>query len=170
MPMKISQVVAMGINNEIGMNNALLWHLPNDMRFFKNITWGMPVVMGRKTYTSIAGKPLPGRFNIVLTNNPNFDPMDTKVQIAKTLEQSVELAKETDCKEVFIIGGGEIYKQSLAITDRIYLTRVLHEFPEAEVFYPSIELSQWKQIQSLAFSPSEKHLYPYNFEIWDRKL
>ena len=78
------------------------------------------------------------------------------------------MAKETDCKEVFIIGGGEIYKQSLPITDRIYLTRVLHEFPNAEVFFPTIELSQWKQIQTLEFSPSEKHLYPYNFEIWER--
>jgi dihydrofolate reductase len=91
--MKISHVVAMGLNNEIGMNNTLLWHLPNDMRFFKNITWGMPVVMGRKTYTSIAGKPLPGRFNIVLTNNLTFDPQDTKVKIASTLQQAIEMAK-----------------------------------------------------------------------------
>lgn len=166
--MKISHVVAMGLNNEIGMNNTLLWHLPNDMRFFKNITWGMPVVMGRKTYTSIAGKPLPGRFNIVLTNNPIFDPKDSKVKIASTLQQSIEIAKETDCKEVFIIGGGEIYKQSLEFTDRIYLTRVLNEFPEAEVFYPTIDLSNWEKKQSLEFPVSEKHVYPYNFEIWER--
>ncbi|MCF8341681.1 MAG: dihydrofolate reductase [Chitinophagaceae bacterium] len=166
--MKISHVVAMGLNNEIGMNNTLLWHLPNDMRFFKNITWGMPVVMGRKTYTSLAGKPLPGRFNIVLTNNLTFNPQDTKVKIASTLHQAIEMAKETDCKEVFIIGGGEIYKQSLELTDRIYLTRVLNEFPNAEVFYPSIDLLQWKKVQSLEFPVSEKHVYPYNFEIWER--
>jgi dihydrofolate reductase len=128
----------------------------------------MPVVMGRKTYTSIAGKPLPGRFNIVLTNNLTFDPQDTKVKIASTLQQAIEMAKETDCKEVFIIGGGEIYKQSLEFTDRIYLTRVLHEFPNAEVFYPSIDLLLWKKVQSLAFPVSEKHIYPYNFEIWER--
>jgi dihydrofolate reductase len=166
--MKISHVVAMGLNNEIGMNNTLLWHLPNDMRFFKNITWGMPVVMGRKTYTSIAGKPLPGRFNIVLTNNPTFDPQDNKVQIATTLQQAIEMANEKDCKEVFIIGGGEIYKQSLAFTDKIYLTRVLNEFPNAEVYYPTIELSKWEKTQTLEFPISEKHLYPYNFEIWER--
>lgn len=167
--MIISHIVAMGLKNEIGMNNALLWHLPNDMKFFKNTTWGMPIIMGRKTYISIAGKPLPGRFNIVLTNNVHFDPGYPKVEVAHTLEQAIECAKATDCKEVFIIGGGEIYHQSMAFTQRIYLTRVMHTFPEAEVFYPAFDLLEWQKVKSEAFPIAEKHLYPYNFEIWERK-
>jgi dihydrofolate reductase len=167
--MIISHIVAMGLNNEIGLNNALLWHLPNDMKFFKNTTWGMPIIMGRKTYISIAGKPLPGRFNIVLTNNLNFDPGYPKVDVAHTLEQAIESAKATDCKEVFIIGGGEIYQQSMAFTQRIYLTRVMHEFPEAEVLYPAVDLLDWQKVKTTAFPIDEKHLYAYNFEIWERK-
>jgi dihydrofolate reductase len=167
--MIISHIVAMGLNNEIGLNNALLWHLPNDMKFFKNTTWGMPIIMGRKTYISIAGKPLPGRFNIVLTNNLNFDPGYPKVDVAHTLEQAIEYAKATDCKEVFIIGGGEIYQQSMAFTQRIYLTRVMRDFPEAEVFYPAFEELDWQKVKTTAFPIDEKHLYAYNFEIWEKK-
>ncbi len=166
--MIVSHIVAAGENNEIGTKNQLLWHLPNDLKFFKNTTWGMPVIMGRKTYESIAGEPLPGRINIIVTQNPDFNPQRDKVRVAASIEQAIVMAGETDCKEVFIAGGGEIYRQSLPLCHRIYLTRVLHQFPEAEVFYPEIRDSEWKRVKHLDFPADDKHAWPYRFETWER--
>ena len=100
--MIISLIVAASTNNVIGKDNKLLWHLPNDMKFFRNTTWGMPVVMGRKTYDALAGEPLPGRFNFVITRNRNWDPHNEKVKVVSGLEGAIEGARETDCKEVFV--------------------------------------------------------------------
>src|SRR4030095_12027682 len=105
--MILSQVVAAADNNAIGKNNQLLWTLPNDMKFFKNTTWGMPVIMGRKTFDSL-GKPLAGRTNIVITRQENWQAPGT--QVVKTLEGALAAAADTDAKEAFVIGGGEIYK------------------------------------------------------------
>lgn len=166
--MIVSHIVAAGEQNEIGKQNQLLWHLPNDLKFFKNTTWGMPVIMGRKTYASIAGEPLPGRINIVVTQNPEFDPGNDKVRVASSIEQAIVMAGESDCKEVFIAGGGEIYRQSLPLTHRIYLTRVLHDFPEAEIFYPEVRETEWRRVQYLDFPADGKHAWPYRFETWER--
>lgn len=166
--MIVSHIVAAGENNEIGRQNQLLWRLPNDLKFFKNTTWGMPVIMGRKTYESIAGEPLPGRINIVVTQNAGFHPNHEKVKVAASIDQAIVMAGETDCKEVFIAGGGEIYRQSLPLTHRIYLTRVLHPFPEAEIFYPEIRNTEWKRIHQLDFPADEKHAWAYRFETWER--
>lgn len=166
--MIISHIVAAGSNNEIGKQNQLLWKLPNDMKFFKNTTWGMPVIMGRKTYESIAGEPLPGRINIIITSNSSYDPGNEKAIVVTDLEQAISRAKETDCLEVFIAGGGEIYNLSLPKTDRIYLTRVHHEFPDAEVYYPEIRNGEWTKVSTLEFSADEKHAFDYSFEVWER--
>jgi dihydrofolate reductase len=166
--MIVSHIVAAGEKNEIGKQNKLLWHLPNDLKFFKNTTWGMPVIMGRKTYESIAGEPLPGRVNIVVTQNGNFNPQNEKVRVADTIEKAIVMASETDCKEVFIAGGGEIYKNSLPLTHRIYLTRVHQEFPEAEIFYPEIRETEWRMVYDLNFPADDKHAFPYRFETWER--
>ena len=166
--MIVSHIVAAGEKNEIGKQNKLLWHLPNDLKFFKNTTWGMPVIMGRKTFESIAGDPLPGRVNIVVTQNNNFNPRDEKVRVADTIEKAIVMAAETDCKEVFIAGGGEIYKNSLPLTHRIYMTRVHHEFPEAEIFYPEIRNTEWRLVYELGFPADERHPYSYRFETWER--
>lgn len=166
--MIVSHIVAAGENNEIGKHNKLLWHLPNDMKFFKNTTWGMPVIMGRKTYESIAGEPLPGRVNIVVTQNQQFNPDNGKVKVAPTIEEAIAMAAATDCKEVFIAGGGEIYRASLPITNRIYLTRVHHVFEDAEIFFPEIRHDNWKLIQRQDFPADEKHAYPYSFETWEK--
>src|SRR6266704_4189793 len=107
--MIISLIVAASTNNVIGKDNKLLWHLPNDMKFFKNTTWGMPVVMGRKTYDALAGQPLPGRFNFVITHNKDWNPHHEKVTVAGSLAEAIKKAGETDCKEIFVIGGGQIY-------------------------------------------------------------
>src|ERR1700754_1831188 len=101
--MIISLIVAASTNNVIGKDNKLLWHLPNDMKFFKNTTWGMPVVMGRKTFEALAGEPLPGRFNFVITRNKDWQPGRDKVQVCPDLPAALESAKTTDCKETFVI-------------------------------------------------------------------
>jgi dihydrofolate reductase len=95
--MVISLILAASTNNAIGKDNRLLWHLPSDMKFFKNTTWGMPVVMGRKTFDALAGDPLPGRFNFVITRNKDWDPHTTKVRVAPDLSAALRLAEETDC-------------------------------------------------------------------------
>src|SRR6187551_1403627 len=117
----LSHLVAASENNVIGKNNHLPWNLPNDFKFFKNKTWGMPVIMGRNTYESL-DKPLPGRINIVVTSNKDWRRED--VAVAHDIEQANKKACESDCNELFIIGGGEIFKQTMDIVNRIYITRV----------------------------------------------
>jgi dihydrofolate reductase len=158
----ISLIVAVSTNNAIGKNNQLLWHLPNDLKFFKNTTWGGVVIMGRKTFESV-GKPLPGRLNIVITSNPNWHV--DEVIAAKNLETAIEKAKEAHYKEIFIIGGGEIYQQSIALANRIYLTRV-HTQIEGDTFFPAMDLS-WEMISKNDFVADEKNIYDHTFEIWE---
>lgn len=166
--MYISLVVAASSANAIGGNNSLLWRLPNDMKFFKNLTWGMPVIMGRKTFFSMAGKPLPGRFNIVITRNIESVPAQEGVWLCTSLEEAIEKAKTTDCREAFIIGGGDIYRQSMAIADKIYMTRVHANFNDADVFFPEISVDDFRLSESIEFASDEKHAFPYAFETWTR--
>lgn len=166
MNIKISHIVAAGESNEIGADNSLLWKLPADMKFFKNTTWAMPVIMGRKTYESIAGGPLPGRYNIVITRNSSYDAGDEKVWIVKDIKEAMEKALSTGCKEAFIIGGGEIYQQSMSMVNRIYMTRVHHDFPQAQVYYPGIP-SVMQKISHFDYPKDEKHAYPFSIEVWE---
>ena len=163
--MIISMVVAAADNNVIGKENKLLWKLPNDMAFFKNVTWGMPVIMGRKTYQSL-GKPLKGRTNVVITTSKDFRPEG--VIVVHSINEAVEQAALTDAKECYIIGGGEIYRQALAETSRIYMTRV-HVSPAGDTFFPPISEAEWKKISSTPFESDDKHAYSYTFEVWQRK-
>lgn len=160
----ISLVVAAAENNVIGKDNKLLWHLPNDMKFFKNTTWGMPVIMGRKTYESL-GKPLAGRTNIIMTRDKDWSANGT--QTASNLEEALKVAADTDAKEAYIIGGGEIFKQALPLASKIYLTRV-HASPEGDAFFPSFNQSEWNLLSQLDFSPDAKHAYAYSFQVWQR--
>jgi dihydrofolate reductase len=166
--MIVSLILAASTNNAIGKQNTLLWHLPNDLKFFKNTTWGMPVVMGRKTYESIAGEPLPGRFNIIITRSTDFDQGKEGVWVVNTLDEAIAKAKETNCKEVFIAGGGEIYSMALPMADRIYLTRVHADFPEAEIFFTGFNEKEWTLKSNLDFNADEKHVYDYSFQVWER--
>ena len=172
--MMLSSVVAASTNNVIGKDNNLLWRLPNDMKFFKNTTWGMPVIMGRKTYDSMAGEPLPGRFIIVITRStdwsaktPSQNPGREEVWVVKSLEEAIEKAKETDCKEVFVAGGGEIYKQSLPVADKVYLTRV-HAVMEGDITFPVLSEAEWQLAYHLDFPADDKHAYAYSFQTWKR--
>ena len=166
--MIISLIVAASSNNVIGKDNKLLWHLPNDMKFFKNTTWGMPVVMGRKTFDALAGEPLPGRFNFVITRNPDWQPASPRAQKVVSLEAALRLAAETDCKETFVIGGGQIYLEAMPLADRIYMTRV-HIALEGDTYFPEIDEQQWQLAENRDFPVDEKHAFAYSFQLWTRK-
>lgn len=163
--MIISLIVAASENNAIGKNNQLLWHLPNDLKFFKNTTWGMPVIMGRKTYLSMAGESLPGRYNIVITRQKDHGINRDNVWVVSTIEEALAKAAETDCKEVFIAGGGQVYELFLPLADKIYITRV-HAVLEGDAFFPNINEKDWKMIYQLNFPADEKHAYSYSFQTW----
>ena len=165
--MIISLIVAASTNHVIGKNNQLIWNLPNDMKFFKNTTWGMPVIMGRKTYEAL-GKSLPGRFNFVITRQTGWNPADDQVRILPGLSEAIEAAKQTDCKEAFIIGGGQIFAESISFADRIYLTRV-HAILEGDAYFPEINPDQWELSSDTDFPADEKHAYAYSFQTWNRK-
>jgi dihydrofolate reductase len=162
--MLLSQVVAAADNNAIGKDNRLLWCLPNDIKFFKNTTWGMPVIMGRKTFESL-GKPLAGRTNIVITRQTDWKPEGAFV--VHDIKEAMAKAAATDAKEAFIIGGGEIYKETLPVTQRIYITRV-HTSLEADTFFPDINENEWQLLSHLDFPADAKHAYPYSFQVWQR--
>jgi dihydrofolate reductase len=162
----ISIIVAAAENNAIGRDGELLWTLPNDMKFFKNTTWGLPVIMGRKTFESV-NKPFKGRRNFVITRQADWK-LDGVV-MAGDITDALAKAAETNCKEIFIIGGGEIYKQSMDITDRIYITRVHHSFADADAFFPVIDEAKWKLVSNEDFEFDAKHVYAYSFQIWEKK-
>lgn len=163
--MIVSLIAAVSSNNVIGKNNQLPWHLPADMKFFKNTTWGMPLIMGRKTFESMDNKPLPGRINIILTKQKNFSA-DGAV-IVNDWSDALFAARDTDCKEVFVIGGGEIFKEVLKKADRIYLTRV-HTIIDGDVFFPEIELKKWKLISKKDCATDERHKFSYSFELYEK--
>jgi dihydrofolate reductase len=162
--MNISLVVAAATNNAIGKEGKLPWHLPNDMKHFKNVTWGMPVVMGRKTFESL-GKPLAGRKNIVITRQPGWSAEGTVA--VKNIEDALFVARQADVKEVMVIGGGEIYKALFEKAKRIYLTRV-HAEPEADTFFPVIYPDQWHLVSQQNHEADEKNDYNYSFQVWER--
>ena len=163
--MLISLVVAASENNVIGKDNKLLWHLPNDMRFFKNTTWAMPVIMGRKTYDSL-GKPLTGRTNIVITRQKTWKAEGVKS--VKNLDEAIIAAAQADAKEAFVIGGGEIFKQSIQRAQKVFLTRV-HTILDGDTFFPEINEKEWKLVSNLDFDADDKHAFAYSFQIWENK-
>ncbi len=160
----LSHIVAASENNVIGSNNELPWSLPNDFKYFKNKTWGMPVIMGRNTYESLK-KSLPGRINIVVTKKTDWHP--DGVFVSHNIQSAIEKAEESDAKEIFIIGGGEIFKQTMDIVSRIYITRV-HTKVDGDTFYPEINADQWTKTSSKSFPADEKNNYPYTFEVWEK--
>lgn len=160
----ISLLVATDENNVIGKDNKLPWHLPNDLKYFKNLTWAMPIVMGRKTFESI-GKALPGRKNIILTRNKDWKKDET-ITVEK-FEDALEIAQKEGVKEIFIIGGAEVFTSAFDMANRIYLTRIHHQF-EGDVFFPAIDEHEWKLISNYKCSPDEKNLYSHSFQQWER--
>ncbi|MDF2380436.1 dihydrofolate reductase [Nostoc ellipsosporum NOK] len=162
--MNISLVVAAADNNIIGKDNKLLWHLPNDLKFFKNVTWGMPVIMGRKTFEAL-GKALPGRKNIVITRQKGWKAEGAVV--VSSLDDALFLIKEMDVKEPMVIGGGEIYRLAFEKARRIYITRV-EASPEGDTSFPAIDPAKWKLVSQKNHEADDKHAYNYSFQVWDR--
>jgi dihydrofolate reductase len=160
----ISLVVAASKNNVIGKDNHLLWCLPNDMAFFKNVTWGMPVIMGRKTFESL-GRPLKGRPNIIITRQSDYHPEGATV--VSNLEEAVRAGAAEDVKEVFVVGGGEIYKQSMSTANKVYLTRV-HVTLEGDTSFPELDPNVWQLTSEQSFEADANHDYSYSFQLWER--
>ena len=160
--MTVSIIVAIGENHAIGKNNQLLWHMPNDLKHFKDITSGRTIIMGRKTFDSV-GKPLPRRRNIVVTRQDIIIP---GCEVVKSIEDGLALCKNED--EVFIGGGAEIYKLAMHLTDRIYLT-IIHKSFDADTFFPEIDKTEWKEVKREDFEPDEKNPLPYSFITLERQ-
>lgn len=161
-----SLVVAASTNNAIGKNNQLLWHLPNDLKFFKNVTWAMPVAMGRKTFESFNSSPLKGRLNIIITRQNNLQLQGAAV--VNSLQEATRLAEQNDYNELMIIGGGTVYKEAISSADKIYITRVHHIFNDADTFFPEISTDKWKLVSNADYSKDDKHAFDYNFQLWVR--
>jgi dihydrofolate reductase len=165
--MNISIIVAVGSNNAIGKNNTLIWHLPADMKFFKEKTTGHCIITGRKNYESIPDKfrPLSNRTNIVITRQEDYKAPGAIVTVS--LEAAMEKARQTGDAEIFIIGGGDIFRQSLHLADTIYLTRIEEAF-DADVFFPELDLKQWKEVARVKGVRDEKNKYDYTFYTYKR--
>ena len=157
-------VVAAAENNVIGKDNGLIWHLPADLRHFKQLTMGHPILMGRKTYESI-GKPLPGRTSVIVTYQEDYAADGCLV--AHSLQEAIEQAKALD-ETIYIIGGAEIYKQALPLTDVIYLTRLHHTF-DGDVSFPELDENEWQTIEQEHHEPDEKNKYRYSFLTLKRR-
>lgn len=164
MPRNIIIIAAAGENNELGKDNDLLWHLPADFKRFKEITTGHFIIMGRKTFESFP-KPLPNRTHVIITRSKNYEAPDGCI-VVDSISSAIEACPKEE--NLFIIGGGEIYKQSVYIANCIELTRVHHTF-EADTFFPSIDLNHW-QLKHSEFHPSdEKHQFDFTFETYYKK-
>ena len=157
----VSIIVAVAQNGTIGDKNALLWHISEDLRFFKRTTSGHPVIMGRRTYESL-GRPLPNRTNVVISRTAEHIEGCT---IARSLEEAIAMFPVDE--EVFIIGGAQIYALALDVADRFYLTRVEHDY-EGDTKFPEWDESQWQLVEQEAYPCGEKYPYPFAFERYER--
>lgn len=157
----VSVIVAVAENGVIGDKNTLLWHISEDLRNFKRVTSGHPVIMGRKTFDSL-GRPLPNRTNVVITRQ-NLEIEGCKV--VHSLEEALSLFSPEE--EVFVIGGAQIYAEALPLADRFYLTRVHHAY-EGDTSFPKWNESEWSLVESERFERGEKYEYPFTIEIYER--
>ena len=162
----LSHIVAASQNNVIGQKNKLPWHIPEDLKYFYNTTKNKVIVMGRKTFQSL-GKVLPGRLNVVLTKNKAFKQKD--VVVFASFEEALRYCQQDEIvkkynKEIFITGGGEIYKQTLPLMDRLYITRIHKEY-EGDAFYPEIPADQFKEVSRI----NKSKPVPFSFLIYERQ-
>ncbi|OQA01552.1 MAG: Dihydrofolate reductase type 3 [Bacteroidetes bacterium ADurb.Bin408] len=161
--MKLSLIVAIAENNVIGKDNKLIWHLPADLKYFKALTMGCPIIMGRKTFDSI-GKPLHGRTSVIITRNPNY--RQDGCLIAHSLQEATAMLKHE--AKAFIIGGEQIYRQAINMVDFLYVTKVHHAF-DGDAFFPEIKPDLWEKTFQSDHQPDDKNAYPYSFMVYKRK-
>ena len=159
--MIIAAIVAIDLNHAIGKNNQLLWHLPADLKFFKQTTMGCPIIMGRKTYQSI-GKLLPGRKNIIISRNEDF-----KIEGAEIYQSLNDSISECDSEKVFVIGGAEIYTLAMPMIKELYITIVKNKF-DADTFFSKINTSQFNLVWEECHEADEKNKFDYCFQKWIR--
>jgi dihydrofolate reductase len=157
----ISLIFAMGRNNALGYKNKMPWYLPADFAYFKKVTMGQPVIMGRKTFESI-GKPLPGRTNIVITRSTSFS--HDGCIVVNSVNKAKELVKD---KDSFIIGGAEIYKAFLPMADKLYITEIDNDF-KADTYFTDIDYSKWRLVSSEPGTKDEKNPFDYKFLVYER--
>ena len=162
--MKISSIVAVAQNGVIGKDNDLPWRLPDDLKYFKKVTQGHHIIMGRKNYQSI-GFPLPKRTNIILSRNPFF--IVSNCLVAQTVGEALSIAYDNGEEEVFIIGGAAIYEATMDMWDRLYYTEVQAE-PEGDVFFPKLDWENWSLSESKFHDKDDRHEYPFTFKTFDR--
>jgi len=162
----ISLIVAMDSNGVIGKNNQLPWHLPADLKYFKEVTTNHPIVMGRKTRDSI-GRNLPNRENVIITRDRNYEC--DGCTILHSIDELKVWSKSHNDKEIFIIGGAEIFKETMDIIDRLYITLIEEEF-DGDTYFPTVDLEKWNLIKKQKGIQDSKNTYNYNFYIYDRDL
>jgi dihydrofolate reductase len=157
--MQISIIVAVSENGVIGKDNQLLWRLPDDLKRFKQLTLGHPMIMGRKTFESI-GKPLPGRTSIVITSQKDFNAEG--ILVAHSLDEALDVARSLEESEAFVIGGGEIYKQSLPLADRLYVTEV-KTIIDGDTYFEITDPGAWKETERIVREADERHKWKFEF-------
>jgi len=163
-PTSISAIVAMSENRVIGNGNHLPWHLPADLKHFKTLTTGHPILMGRKTYESI-GRPLPNRTNIIMTRNTLFQAPGCMV--VTSIDEALIHANDVGSNEIFVIGGAEIYKQLLSKITRIYMT-VVHAKLDGDAFFPELNFSEWNEVEKLKHEADAENEYAYSFIMLEK--
>src|SRR5699024_11154585 len=161
----ISLIAAMGSNRVIGADNDMPWSLPRDLAHFKKVTTGHTLVMGRKTFESI-GRPLPNRRNVILTRQTNLQ-LPEEVEIISNLDTVFEWTRENPEEEIFIVGGGELYKQALAYANRLYITRINEDF-EGDTFFPTFNKDEWKIVEKTQGITDQNNPYDYTFLTYER--
>ncbi len=164
--MIISAIAAISKNFVIGKDNDLPWHMPNDLKYFMKTTRGHHLLMGRKNFESI-GVPLRNRTNIIVTRNPFF--IATGCITVHSIEEGIAIAKENNEKELFIIGGEEIYRQGLRYCDKLYLTEIDVVIQNGDTFFPQFSLQDWQLISEDFHRKDEKNPYDYNYKVYHRK-
>ncbi len=162
---RLCLIAAMAANRVIGGNNKMLWHLPADLKHFKQLTMGKPILMGRKTFESIGGKPLPGRINIVITRDTSFEYPG--VFVAHDLASAWQLAQSHAVDEIMVMGGASIYEQALPLADRLYLTFIQLNVA-GDAYFPDISAYRWSEIESHSFRPDDNNPFNYSFVTYDR--
>ncbi len=164
--MIISAIVAMSSNRVIGKDGGLPWHLPRDMKFFKQTTIGHHVIMGRESFASMGYMPLKGRTNIVLTRDPFF--ITSSAIVMHSIEEALSYAFESGEKEAFITGGGQIFTQSMHLIEKIYLTEVITHVV-GDIYFPEMDMDEWQITSSEFFDADDKNVFPMRFEVLQRK-
>jgi dihydrofolate reductase len=165
--MRVSILVAIAANGVIGREGKLPWHLPDDLKRFREITMGHPVIMGRRTWESIA-RPLPGRQMIVVSRQPGYDTGVEGIHVASSLDEALEIARLWGSDEAFVIGGAELYREALPRADRLYLTLILAQF-EGDTFFPKFDLKDWvPAIKPQMHQADAKHAHLFSFSVFRR--